>query len=85
MADMYVLNTGRTRYLTLTTVIARNIQYHAATSNLDLKITHIPGKSNVIADLLSRWSITADPLSQLSTLLPRHDWDLINSSNILID
>ena len=32
--------------------IAQNIQFQAAISNIDLKVNHIPGKVNVIADLL---------------------------------
>ena len=54
LAVVQVLNIGRTRDLTLA-AIARNIQYQAAVSNIYLKVTHIPGKKNVIADSLSRW------------------------------
>ena len=53
-AVVQVLNSGKTRDLTLA-AIARNIQFHVATRDIDLRVTHIPGKSNIIADLLSRW------------------------------
>ena len=53
-AVVQVLNSGKNKDLTLA-AIARNIQFHVATRDIDLKVTHIPGKSNVIAILLSRW------------------------------
>ena len=52
-AVVYVLNTGRTRDLTLA-AIARNIQFEAAKNNIDLQVNHISSKLNVVADLLSR-------------------------------
>ena len=53
-AVVQVLNSGKTRDLTLA-AIARNIQFHLASRDIDLRVIHIPGKLNVIADLLSRW------------------------------
>ena len=50
LAVVQVLNIGRTRDLTLA-AIARNIQYQAALSNIELKVTHIPGKKNVIQSI----------------------------------
>ena len=66
-----VLNSGKTRDLTLA-AIARNIQFHVATRNIDLKVTHIPGKSNVIADLLSRWILISQLGHKLSQMLPHY-------------
>ena len=43
-AGVQVLNSGKTRDLTLA-AIARNIQFHVATRDIDLRVTHIPGKS----------------------------------------
>ena len=48
-AVVQVLNSGKTRDLTLA-AIARNIQFQAATRDIDLRVTHIPGKSNIITD-----------------------------------
>ena len=59
-AVVHVLNTGRTRDLTLA-AIAHNIQFEAARDNIDLQVNHIPGKLNVVADLLSRWTTVAHP------------------------
>ena len=70
-AVVYVLNTGSTRDLTLA-AIARNIQFEASKSNIELQVQLIAGKTNVIADLLSRWTITAHPQIRLHQLLPTH-------------
>ena len=55
LAVVQILNSGKTRDLTLA-AIARNIQFQVAIMNVNLKVSHIPDKVNVIADLLSRWS-----------------------------
>ena len=64
-AVVYDLNTGRTRDLTLA-AIAHNIQFEASRSNIELQVQHIASiKANVIADVLSRWTITAHPQIKL--------------------
>ena len=50
---MHILNSGKTRDLTLA-AIARNIQLLLAIYNIDIIVKHIPGKNNMVADLLSR-------------------------------
>ena len=65
-----VLTSGKTRDLTLA-AIARNIQFQAALMNISLKFTHIPGKNNVLAYLLSRWQ-TPHAQYTLAQLLPNH-------------
>ena len=71
-AVVHVLNSGRTRDLTLA-AIARNIQLQIATCDINLQVVHIPGKDNQIPDLLSRWTIIEDPHSKLIRLLPHHE------------
>ena len=78
-AVVQVLNSGRTRDLTRA-AIARNIQFQAALMNISLKVMHIPGKVNTIADLLSRWK--TDLLNQL---LPHHMWVPISHDHIQIN
>ena len=84
LAVVQVLNSGKTRDLTLA-AIARNIQFHIATINVNLKVTHIPGKVNTIADLLSRWSTRSNANTLLHQLLPSHTFDNANESHIMID
>ena len=73
-ALVYVVNTGRTSDLTLA-AIARNIQSEASRRNIKLQVKHIAGKANVIADLFSRWTITAHPQIKLDQLFSTHQWD----------
>ena len=68
-----VLNTGKTRDPVLATC-ARNLWLLAATYNIEFLFTHIAGKSNSIADLLSRWAVTDNPMPKLTHLLPCHNW-----------
>ena len=84
LAVVQVLNSGKTRDLTLA-AIARNIQFQVATMNINLKVTHIPGKVNVIADLLSRWGSRPMANATLCHLLPVHTWTNVNESHIAID
>ena len=84
LAVVQVLNSGKTRDLTLA-AIARNIQFQVATMNINLKVTHIPGKLNVIADLLSRWSSRPMANATLNHLLLVHTWVQVNESHIAID
>ena len=67
---VYVLGSLKTRDHTLA-AIARNIQFELAINNIDLKVTHIPGKINVMADL-SRWNSNPNSQSILNSLLPVH-------------
>ena len=73
MAVVQVLNTGRTRDATLATC-ARNIWLIAATYNIGFIFTHIAGQVKNIADLLSRWAITVNPMEKLNQLLAEHTW-----------
>ena len=83
-AVVQVLNSGKTRDLTLA-AIARNIQFQAATRDIDLRVTHIPGKSNIIADLLSRWVLIPQAEQKLKQMLPHSVLIPINKELINID
>ena len=84
LAVVQVLNSRKTRDLTLA-AIARNTQFQIATMNVNLKVSHIPGKVNVIADPLSRWNNRANANTILQQLLPTHRWVHVNESHIVID
>ena len=81
-AVVSVLNNGRTKDRTLG-AIARNIQMIAAIKDINLNVVHILGKNNTVADLLSRWDITANNYQKLANLLP--SFALIHTSRDKLD
>ena len=54
MAGVDVLTSGKTKHSTLA-LCACNIWLLSAIYNISIHIEHIPGKNNVVADLLSRF------------------------------
>ena len=73
LAVVEVLDSGKTRdhFLAL---CARNVWLISAMFNIQLVFSHIPGKNNHIADLLSRWTTTTNPEQKLKQLLPQFIW-----------
>ena len=83
-AVVCVLNSGKTKDFTLA-AIARNIQLMLATYNTEIVVKDIPGKDNVVADLLSRWAATDQPMARLSRLISHHVWITLPSNVLEID
>ena len=73
MAVVQVLTTGKARDQVLATC-ARNIWLIAALNNIQFQFSHIPGKNNVLADLLSRWNYITNPMSKLQSLITNYVW-----------
>ena len=73
MAVVQVLTMCKARDTTLATC-ARNIWLIAALNNIHFKFSHIPGKNNILADLLSRWQITNDRFQKLDNLITNYTW-----------
>ena len=71
MAVVEVLNIGRARDLMLATS-ARNIWLLTSMNNIELVVTHIPGVTNIVADLLSRWQGSHHDITKLNDLIPDH-------------
>jgi hypothetical protein len=63
-----ILNSGRGTVPLLHT-IARNIWLWEAASDCEISFAHVKGKLNNIADLLSRWTVTANSIPKLFILL----------------
>ena len=84
MAVVTVIKNGRTRDMFLAAV-ARNIWLLTATHDIDLTVLHIPGKNNVIADLLSRWFIPGTKRENLKTLITNPVWDNISVSDCMVN
>ena len=73
MAIVEVLNTGRARDVMLAPC-ARSIWLITSMYNIELVVSHIPGVTNVVADLLSIWQGTDQNMAKLKNLLPTHQW-----------
>ena len=77
MAVVCVLQSGKTRdpYMA---VCARNIWLWSASYDIDVQFVHIAGKTNVIADLLSRWTLCASSDKKLYGLVPNAQWQNVS-------
>ena len=73
LAVISVLQEGKARDPLLTT-LARNIWLLTSIYNIQLKVSHIFGKDNKIADPLSRWWETQNRKYKLASLLPNCKW-----------
>ena len=72
LAVVSVLQEGKARD-PLLAAFARNIWPLTSIFNIQLKVSHIFGKDNQIADLLSRWWETKNK-QKLNSLLPNYKW-----------
>ena len=84
MAVVEVLNTGRARDLMLATS-ARNIWLLTSMYNIELVVTHIPGVTNLVADLLSRWQGNHHDINKLNDLVPDHQWLPVHIDHTLLN
>ena len=67
-------------------LITRNIWLELATANITLKIEHIPGASNVYADILSRWSVKHKfSYNHVKFLEDKCDWFYINDNTFSLN
>ena len=78
LAVVEVLNSGRSRDDTLATC-ARNIWLLSAMYNFDILLYHIPGRDNITADLLSRWTNSHEDYIKLYQLVPDAIWIQTNT------
>jgi hypothetical protein len=66
--------------------IARNIWLLSTSYDINLICEHIPGESNEIADLLSRWHSHRAPVAKLYQLLnDKPQWYSVEANNLLLD
>ena len=73
LAVMEVLSLGKARE-TITVTCAINIWLLAAIFNINIIVTHIRGRDNCLADLLSRWYQTEDNCEKLNKLVESPIW-----------
>ena len=79
-----ICNSGFTRDLTLAAYI-RNIWMYTASLDVELIVTHIPGKCNQISDLLSRWDKITNPNCLLRGLISNPIWSQVSDTVFDID
>jgi hypothetical protein len=66
--------------------IARNIWLLAAIWDIKLHIEHIPGRDDVVTDLLSRWRTCSNPVAKLYAALNNIPcWYQVKSNDLLLD
>ena len=83
-AVVSVLTTGRTRDQTLATY-ARNIFMWLSAFNIDIKVVHVAGKLNPVADLLSRWRFTVNNHQKLAQLAQSITWIPVSKDLLYVD
>ena len=83
-AVVSVLNTGK-GVDPLLLAIARNVWLEAATHDIEVNVVHIPGKQNVVADLLSRWQIAGTNRNKLYMHIAKPKWQLVNKKHMYVD
>ena len=69
MAVVCVLQSGRTKDAYMA-ACARNIWLWSTSYDINFQFVHIAGKTNVTADLLSRWTQCVDSDKKLHSLVP---------------
>ena len=84
MAVVQVLQTGKARDPFLG-ACARNIWMEAAKADIDIVYTHIQGRKNVVADLLSRWKNTQSHHQILCQHVNNPIWMVIPHNVLEID
>ena len=72
-AVVLILQTGKTKDPMLAN-ITRNIFMLAASLDIFMKFTHVPGQDNRVADLLSRWDDSTKDRDMLNSLVPQANW-----------
>ena len=83
-AVVSVINTGKTKDVVLA-AIARNIATEVALSDINLRLIHILGKNNIVADSLSRYYTSDLYKNNIKNLLPHATWVVPADNTLLID
>ena len=83
-AVVSVLNNGRACDQILVKN-ARNIFMWASAFNIELKVVHVAGKLNPVADLLSRWNIIPSNFQKLQELVGPVTWIPVENTLLYTD
>ena len=83
-AVVTVLRSGRTKDPFLG-ACARNVWFTAAVADVELQYTHVLGKNNRTADLLSRWQNSPSNVVELKCLVPDAIWLSVDLTELELD
>ena len=83
-AVVSVINTGKTKDVILA-AIARNIAMEVALADINLRLIHILGKNNIIADSLSRYYTSDLHKNNVQSLVPHATWVVPADNTLFID
>ena len=83
-AVVTVINTGKTKDVVLA-AIAQNIAMEVALSDINLRLIHILGKNNIVADSLSRYYTSDLHKNNIKNLLPHATWVVPAENTLFID
>ena len=83
-AVVSVINTGKTKDVVLAT-IARNIAMEVALADINLRLIHILGKNNIIADSLSRYYTSDLHKNNVQSLVSHATWVVPADNTLFID
>ena len=65
--------------------MARNIWLETPSRDIKLQLTHIPGKDNQCADLLSRWHLVSNKYEKLEKLVKNPMWCNISAEHLCLN
>ena len=83
-AVVSVINTGKTKDVVLG-AIACSIAMEVALADINLRLIHILGKNNIVADSLSRYHTSDLHKNKVSSLLPQATWVVPADITLFID
>ena len=84
-AVVHILNYYKTKNLYLGACI-RNLWMVVARHNITLSAIHIPGKCNVVADILSRWYFDTGKNKEVRNYIQRNcNWETVSTSDFELD
>ena len=83
-AVVKVLNSGRTQDQFLG-ACARNIWFHSALLDIDIKYVHVLGSQNQTANLLSRWTDSPEDKNKLYNLVESPTWLKVSPQMLFVD
>ena len=84
MAVVSICNTGYTRDQYLASMI-RNIWLLTSEYDICLQVTHIAGKQNIIAEMLSRWEGTPAQIKKICDYVAETKWYKVKKTRFPIE